>query len=136
MSNAMWSPFYRDRTVVVTGGTSGIGRGIALAFAQAGADVHATNLDGSTALHVASFLCWQDAVEVLVAGGAEVSRKNRSGLTPLDNVAGGWNAEVEAAYLRVQARLGSDLNLERIRELRPVIAAQLEGHGGVRGNIP
>lgn len=38
------APFLTGRQVVVTGGSSGIGRGIALAFAQAGAEVMATGV--------------------------------------------------------------------------------------------
>lgn len=43
--NGAWAaPFLTGRQVVVTGGSSGIGRGIALAFAQAGAEVTATGV--------------------------------------------------------------------------------------------
>lgn len=44
ISGAWAAPFLAGRQVVVTGGSSGIGRGIALAFAQAGAQVLATGV--------------------------------------------------------------------------------------------
>jgi NAD(P)-dependent dehydrogenase (short-subunit alcohol dehydrogenase family) len=43
MTDKHWaSEFYAGKTVVITGGTSGIGQGIGRAFADAGATVHAT----------------------------------------------------------------------------------------------
>jgi NAD(P)-dependent dehydrogenase (short-subunit alcohol dehydrogenase family) len=49
---ADWAkPFYDGKTVVVSGGTSGIGFGLATAFAAAGARVHAT---GATEAEVAA----------------------------------------------------------------------------------
>lgn len=52
MTATTWAtPFYSGKTVVITGGSSGIGQGLGRAFAAAGAIVHAT---GATAAEVAA----------------------------------------------------------------------------------
>ena len=52
MTDHTWAtPFFTNKTVVVTGGSSGIGQGLGRAFAAAGATVHAT---GATAAEIAT----------------------------------------------------------------------------------
>ena len=52
MTATTWAtPFYSGKTVVITGGSSGIGQGLGRAFAAAGAIVHAT---GATEAEVAA----------------------------------------------------------------------------------
>lgn len=56
------APFLEGRRVFVTGGSSGIGRGIALGFAQAGADVTATGLTEDEVASATGWAASQDMV--------------------------------------------------------------------------
>jgi NAD(P)-dependent dehydrogenase (short-subunit alcohol dehydrogenase family) len=78
--NAMQVAGFVGKTALVTGGASGIGRGVALAFAQAGAQVVVADIDveggeatvrqirqaGSRALFVRADVAWNEDVEALV----------------------------------------------------------------------
>jgi ankyrin repeat protein len=48
-----------------------------------GGDIHATNDDGDTPLHLAAWLGWDTVVQFLVDNGARIDAKNKKGKTPL-----------------------------------------------------
>ncbi|PJD97096.1 MAG: hypothetical protein CK425_04900, partial [Parachlamydia sp.] len=50
---------------------------------EAGADVHAVDLDGNTLLHFFCIYPYPEIVEALIAKGADVNKKNTTSLTPL-----------------------------------------------------
>ena len=76
----------RDRLVFVAGGASGIGEGIAQAYAAVGARIAIADVDGSRA---------RDATERLRADGAEACD------IPLDVVdPGAWQSAMDAAEQR------------------------------------
>jgi ankyrin len=56
---------------------------------QAGADINAHETrSGSTALHGAALWGWNDVVKALVSKGADLTAKDKKGMTPLDSALG------------------------------------------------
>jgi ankyrin repeat protein len=101
---------------------------------EKGADVDVKNNDGSTALYVAAFLCHTETVKLLLENGADVNTRNVRGETPLDTVAGEWSPELEGVYGFVEGILRIQLDLVKIKEDRPKIAAILRESGGKIGS--
>jgi len=93
-----------------------------------GAEVDAMNNDSSTALHVAAFFCHPETVSYLLEQGADLDKRNKFGHTPLDTVSGQWSNGLEGTYTMFADMLNLDLDLERIREVRPQVAELLRRH--------
>jgi ankyrin repeat protein len=90
-----------------------------------GASPNATNNDGATALHTAAFFGQPDMVTLLLESGADVNAKNKRGETPLDTVAVEWTDDLQGLYRMIAVMFQLDLDLERIRKARPVVAEML-----------
>jgi len=101
---------------------------------EKGANVNASSNDGATALHGAAFFCHAEIVKLLLDKGAKVNAKNIRGETPLDAVAGSWSQELEGIYKWLAELWKLQLNLERIKAVRPKIAALLRKSGGKPGS--
>jgi len=97
---------------------------------EKGAKVNAKNNEGSTALLTAAFFGHPETVKLLLEKGAEVNAENNNGVTPLDAVAGEWSPELEGIYEFFEEALQLQLDLERIKAVRPKIAALLRKYGG------
>ena len=87
----------------------------------------------STALHTAAFFGHPDTVTLLLEYGAEVNAKNARGGTPLDNVADEWTDELQGVYRMIAGMFQLELDLERIKAARPVVAEMLRDNGGKTG---
>lgn len=83
------------------------------------------NNDGATALHVAALFGHPQAVSLLLAAGAARDLRNNEGLTPLDLVSGPWSEEWDGLYQYLGAVFQMDLDIQRIREVRPEVHAIL-----------
>ncbi len=103
---------------------------IAKLLVENGADLEAKNNDGSTALMTAVFFCHPEIVTLLLENGAQVNAKKNSGQTPMDVVAGEWSKELEDVYKLVGVLLNIPIDLERVKKVRPNVAAILIKHGG------
>lgn len=101
---------------------------IAKALIDAGADLEIQNIDGSSALHVASFFCRVELVQILVDAQVDQSKRNIYGATALETVSGPF-ADIKPTYEFMQAQLGPlglKLDLAELETNRPVVAEILK----------
>lgn len=131
----------RGRHALVTGSSRGIGRAIALAFAQAGADivVHASSAAdaqaasavaaarelGVSADYIAADLCAPDA-------GRELGRRVIEQCGAIDILVLNASAQVRMTWLEItdaQYALQTDVNLRSTLQLLQVLVPPMQQHG-------
>ncbi len=93
---------------------------------QADAHLDSQNHSGDSALHLASFFCRQEIVELLLKSGADPNKVNNHGLTPLAATSIEMDAELRAIYQHVYGSLGLNCELGAISLAREQIAEILQ----------
>ncbi len=91
---------------------------------QQGANVNATEADGTTALHWASYRDDLDSADLLIRSGAKVNAATDLGATPL------WTASLNgsSAMVRRLLQAGADPNLALLRGETPLMVASRSGN--------
>jgi ankyrin len=95
-----------DRPSLIDAAKNG-DKGAVRAFLQQGANVNATQADGATALHWASYRDDVDSADLLIRAGADVNAANDLGATPL------WTACLNGSSAMVRRLLQAGANPNR-----------------------
>ena len=98
-----------------------------------GANLDIPDTRKSTPLHWASFLGKPRTVEVLIKNGADLNVQNSDGSTPLDSVSGDWNQEIAGITAFIASILDIKIDLEKVKDARPVVRDILEKAGAGYG---
>ena len=97
---------------------------VAIALIDAGADIGYRNKNGSSPLHIASFLCYPEITQALIDKGADRNARDNEGGTALDFMILPWD-QVKGVYDFINGLiykpLGVPLDYERIKSTRPEI---------------
>lgn len=99
---------------------------VAKLLIESGADVNARNRDGNTPLHSAAFFCRNEMVNLLLKNGASETQKNNRRESPTDVVSGDWNNRLSGIYLGIANAIGIEIELDYIKQNRPIIKKRLE----------
>ena len=97
---------------------------VAIALIDAGADIGYRNKNGSSPLHIASFLCYPEITQALIDKGADRNARDNDGGTALDVMILPWD-QVKGIYDFINGLiykpLGVPLDYERIKSTRSEI---------------
>ena len=107
---------------------------VARLLVEQGADVSISSENGSTPLLIAAFFGHRDIVELLLKNKVDVNATNKEGRTPLDTVAVPWNSNLEGVYQFLSELLKVQVDLDRIKSVRPEIVKLLREHGAKRAS--
>ena len=94
-----------------------------------GSDVNDPAADGTTALHWAAHQNNASVAALLLEAGAETDLRNNDGVTALEAVSGPWSEELTGLYEFFDATFQMQLDVDRIREVRPEVHAILQAAG-------
>ena len=101
---------------------------VAIALIDAGADMGYRNKNGSSPLHIASFLCYPEITQALIDKGADTNARDNEGGTALDAVLLPWS-QAKGIYDLMNSifePLGAPLDYDRIKSTRPEIISILQ----------
>ena len=97
---------------------------VAIALIDAGADIGYRNKNGSSPLHIASFLCYPEITQALIDKGADRNARDNEGGTAREFMILPWD-QVKGIYDFINGLiykpLGVPLDYERIKSTRSEI---------------
>jgi peptidoglycan/LPS O-acetylase OafA/YrhL len=96
-----------------------------------GADLDSKDGSGSTPLIWASFFGQPEAVKVLIDAGVTINQTNNRNETALDTVKAPWSEELKGITSFFAGMMSLKLDLDSVRDARPVIAELLRENGGI-----
>ena len=99
---------------------------IASTLIEADVDLNLQSKSGATALHQACFFCRPEIFESLLTAGADPTKTNGQGLTPLDTAEMDFDADLISAYQLVYESLGLDFDVDDIAAGRAQIQEKIK----------
>ena len=91
-----------------------------------GANLDIQNNNKDTALMSAAFFCNKEVVKLLLDAGADKLLRNASGSTVTEFMSVPWSSEMEGLYKFIGGLLQMEIDMEKIKKERPLIAEMLQ----------
>ena len=116
----------KDGTTLLIGASLSGSPEMVKTLIDGGANLDIQNNNRDTALMSAAFFCNKEVVKLLLDAGADKSLRNASEATVTEFMSVPWSSEIEGIYKFIGGLLQMEINLEKIKKERPLIAEMLQ----------